>query len=156
MGYIKSYIFQGDHRASGVAASILGIASFLLASASEAQLCAAYVANITSDNVTVIDARTHAVITTIPVGNAPDGIAASPDGAFVYVANAFSEDVSVIDTATQTVIDTIGVGQNPNGDASIDGSGQHRKRYGAPGRYRPDRGEAHRGQRRWYSERHHF
>jgi len=33
------------------------------------------------------------VIRTIDVGDAPDGIAASPDGTFVYVANAFSEDV---------------------------------------------------------------
>ncbi|MGE3497356.1 MAG: YncE family protein [Candidatus Binatia bacterium] len=46
----------------------------------------------------------------VPVGTHPnDGIAVTPDGAFVYVANNDSHDVSVISTATNTAVSTIGV-----------------------------------------------
>ena len=52
----------------------------------------------------VIATATNTVVTTIPVGTAPRGIAISPDGATAYVANTGSNTVSVIATATNTVV----------------------------------------------------
>jgi YVTN family beta-propeller protein len=75
-----------------------------------------YVTN--SNNVTVIDTNTNTVVTRIPVGIAPSGVAVAPDGKHVYVANSdYSHDhdstVSVINTATNTVVATFTVLQNP-------------------------------------------
>ncbi len=74
----------------------------------------AYVTNVGTGDVSVIDTATNQVIdvdpTTpaldnIPVGDGPFAVAITPDGAFAYVANSESNTVSVIDTATNTVID---------------------------------------------------
>jgi YVTN family beta-propeller protein len=95
----------------------------------------AYVANFETNNVTVIDAASHAVIATVPVGSGPFGVAATPDGRFVYVTNSGGPaySVSVIDTATNAVIATVpatptplGVAVSPDGRfayALIDGTG---------------------------------
>src|SRR5256885_2255641 len=69
----------------------------------------AYVTNIISNTVSVIDTATNTVVATIPVGLAPLGVAITPDGTRAYVANG-SNIVSVIDTATNTVVATIPVG----------------------------------------------
>jgi YVTN family beta-propeller protein len=53
------------------------------------------------------------VIATIDVGDAPAGVAVTPDGATAYVANVVDDTVSVIDTATNTVTATITVGDGP-------------------------------------------
>src|SRR5215467_12431897 len=45
-----------------------------------------YVTNETSGDLSVIDASTLKVVTTIPLGKRPRGIVASPDGARLYVA----------------------------------------------------------------------
>ena len=58
-----------------------------------------FVTNEKSDEVTVIDASTRAVIKTIAVGKCPRGVATSPDGRRVYVANSNSDSLSVIDAA---------------------------------------------------------
>lgn len=58
----------------------------------------------------------------IPVGNTPEGITLTPDGARAYVANRGSNTVSVIDTATDTVIDTIATGAGPT-DVAISPDG---------------------------------
>jgi YVTN family beta-propeller protein len=71
-----------------------------------------YVANY-SGNVSVIDAATNTVSTTIPVGANPNGVAVSPDGSKVYVTNVDSNNVSVIDAATNAVSTTILVGSGP-------------------------------------------
>ena len=78
----------------------------------------AYIANLLSDNVTVVDTRTNAVIgAPIPVGDAPRGVAVSPDGASVYVTNVNSGTVSVIDARTNTAAATFVAGINPSGVA---------------------------------------
>ena len=59
--------------------------------------------------VSVID-TTNGLITTIPGGVDPTGIAISPDETQLYVANQGSSTVSVIDTATNTVTRTIAAG----------------------------------------------
>jgi YVTN family beta-propeller protein len=74
----------------------------------------AYVTNTFSDNVSVVDTATRAVVATIPVGNGPQGVAVNAAGTRVYVANGDSPyGVSVIDTATNSVIDTFPVIDNP-------------------------------------------
>ena len=71
-----------------------------------------YIANRASKTVSVLDS-TNTVIATVPVGTAPTGVAANPNGKWVYVANNGSNNVSVIDTATNKVVSTITVGTSP-------------------------------------------
>jgi YVTN family beta-propeller protein len=72
-----------------------------------------YVTNEVSSNVSVISSATNTVISTIPVGTGPIGLAVMPDGSKVYVANRGAGSVSVINTATNTVTATVAVGANP-------------------------------------------
>ena len=54
----------------------------------------------------------------ISVGNAPEGIAVTPDGNYVYVTNNFDGTVSVIRTSDNSVLDApIAVGDGPFGVA---------------------------------------
>jgi gliding motility-associated-like protein len=71
----------------------------------------AYIANSFSDNVSVINTSTHAILPPIQVGNEPWGVAASPDGRYVYVVNknningqATNSSLSIIDAATNTIV----------------------------------------------------
>jgi YVTN family beta-propeller protein len=77
----------------------------------------AYVTNLGSDDVSVIDTYTNTVLTTIPVGTNPAGVAVTPDGAFAYVANRGSGTVSVIDTTFDAEVTAIDVGPGPQGIA---------------------------------------
>jgi YVTN family beta-propeller protein len=79
-----------------------------------AALAQTYIANISSDTVSVIsDGST----VTVDVGRGPIGLAVTPDGDFVYVANSGSNNVSVIDTKTNMVAHTVDVGMAPFGAA---------------------------------------
>ncbi len=73
-----------------------------------------YVANVLDANVSVIDTASAAVITTIPVGLGPVGVAVTPDSKRVYVSNSFGDNttVSKIDATTDTVVATIETGGN--------------------------------------------
>jgi gliding motility-associated-like protein len=83
----------------------------------------AYIANERSNNVSVINTATDAVVSTIPVGSNPLWVSVSPDGSFVYVANYSSNTISAINSATNAVVATIPVGTNPIGVVvSPDGS----------------------------------
>jgi YVTN family beta-propeller protein len=57
-----------------------------------------------------------AVVKTIPVGSAPEGV--SSDGTHVWVANFGGGTVSEIDASTGTVVKTITVGSEPEGVSS--------------------------------------
>jgi YVTN family beta-propeller protein/VCBS repeat-containing protein len=79
----------------------------------------AYVANRSSNSVSVLDISTltPTLLTTIPVGSRPTGMAVgSSDGTKLYVTNTGSNSVSIIDTTapTPTVIATIPVGLGPS------------------------------------------
>src|SRR2546427_11932989 len=76
-----------------------------------------FVTNEKSDDVTVIDATTRKVVTTIPVGKRPRGVAVSPDGRRVYVTNSNSDSLSVIDTKSLAVLRTVPAGPPPQGVA---------------------------------------
>jgi YVTN family beta-propeller protein len=47
----------------------------------------AYITNIDSARVSVIDTASNTWIATIPVGSGPFGVAVTPDGSTVYVSN---------------------------------------------------------------------
>jgi YVTN family beta-propeller protein len=81
----------------------------------------AYVANLRSDDVSIIRISDNSIVATVPVGDGPFGVAVTPDGSHVYVTNIFSSDVSVIRTSDNTVTATVhadgphGVGVMPGG-----------------------------------------
>lgn len=77
----------------------------------------AYVANSTSNDVSVIDTDANVEIDRISVGQLPFGVAVSPDGSFVYITNQVSNTVSIIDASTNEVVNTIAVGSQPYGVA---------------------------------------
>ncbi len=64
-----------------------------------------------ADAVVVIDATTEQVVTTLPVGDYPLGVAFYPIDGNIYVANFNDGTVSVIDSRSNTVIDTIITGR---------------------------------------------
>lgn len=70
----------------------------------------AYVTNLGSNIVGVVDTETHTVIDAITVGQNPLGI--TINGRFAYVANAGDSTVSVIDVVTNQVVDTVQTGTN--------------------------------------------
>jgi YVTN family beta-propeller protein len=72
----------------------------------------AYVANGGDNTVTVINAATKAVITTIPVEADPVGAWVGYDGK-MYVDNEKGESISVIDVAADTVVQVIPLGFMP-------------------------------------------
>lgn len=73
----------------------------------------AYVVNPRDRFVTVIDAVTNTLVTTIPGELRPADVVINRDGTRVYVANSGDASVSVIDTATNTVLERIEVGGEP-------------------------------------------
>jgi uncharacterized repeat protein (TIGR01451 family) len=71
----------------------------------------AYVANLHSDNVTVLSADSDAPveIASVAAGRAPIGVVTHPTLRRAYVVNWMSRDVTVIDTATDTAVATVAV-----------------------------------------------
>ena len=84
----------------------------------------AYITSSFTDDVKVIDTTSKTIVTAIPVGSSPFGVAVHPAGSHVYVGNWGNNTVSVISTATNTVIKTVGVEQGPFGVA-IHPAGTH-------------------------------
>ena len=107
-------------RARGVTALLATLAIGLLVRPSAAAPFA-FVANTTSNTVSVIDTATTppSVVATVGVGLLPLGVAGTPDGTHAYVANFGSSNVSVLDATTTppSVVATIVVGSAPFGVA---------------------------------------
>ena len=76
-----------------------------------------------SDELRVVDIQSGKVVSAVPVGHVPRGIAWSRDGRQIYVTNAWSDTVSVIDAATLKVARTLPTGFEPTGIVS-DQSGE--------------------------------
>src|SRR5439155_26912732 len=79
----------------------------------------AYVVNLTSNDVSVINTATNTVAATVAVGFGPFGVAITPNGAFAYVT-AFGDRcangvVWVISTATNAVVATVPLAGAPRG-----------------------------------------
>jgi YVTN family beta-propeller protein len=81
-----------------------------------------YVANLASDNVSVISDSTHAVVATIPLNGSPYGVVYDPGKGEIFVTNG--DNVSVISDGTNRVIATIPVGLGPRGIAYDAGQGE--------------------------------
>ena len=73
----------------------------------------AYVANIGSGSVVVVDLTVTKVIKDIPTGEGAEGIAITPDGREVWVTNRAADTVSIVDTETLEVAATLKVPQFP-------------------------------------------
>lgn len=69
----------------------------------------------TSQDITLIDARTRTVAATIPLGAGPAFPVFSPDGSKLYAMNVGTGDVVVIDTQTKSIVARHKVGVNPFG-----------------------------------------
>jgi YVTN family beta-propeller protein len=69
----------------------------------------AYVSNLGSNSVSVLDTASNTIVKTVSVGTSPGSIAVTPDGSYVYVSNQGSNSVSVIKAAGDTVVATIPV-----------------------------------------------
>ena len=134
-GTSNSYSWVNNTPAIGLPASGIGnISAFTAVNSTKnpivasltvtpVSLTVAYIANTTANTVSVINTVTNNVVASIPVGDYPQGVSASPDGSKVYVSNYRDNDLSVISTYTNTVIATITVGPDPFGLASSpDGS----------------------------------
>jgi uncharacterized protein (TIGR03437 family) len=72
----------------------------------------AYVANLGSNNVSVINTTSNSVVATVNVGSQPNGIAITPDQTRAYVANGGGE-VWVLATAGNTVLAKLSLGGYP-------------------------------------------
>lgn len=76
----------------------------------------AYIPNYVDNSVVVVDQQTNKIVTTIPVGTGPCGIAVNPAGTRVYITNRLDDTVSVINGITGAVIGSpITVGDGPRG-----------------------------------------
>jgi len=63
-----------------------------------------YVPNIASNNLTVIDVRSESIVTHVPVGKGPEGVAVHPNGLHIYVANQHDNDMTVLDSTSYEVL----------------------------------------------------
>ncbi|HEY1679834.1 MAG TPA: hypothetical protein VGG04_19110 [Candidatus Sulfotelmatobacter sp.] len=66
-----------------------------------------YVANLNSNNVSVIDGNSDTVIATVSVGNGPSDIGINTVTNMIYVSNSGANTVSVVDGGSNTVVATI-------------------------------------------------
>lgn len=77
----------------------------------------AYIPNVGSNNVSVIDLANNTVTATVPVGGSPQAVGVSPTGNRAVVANFSDGTVSVLDMGSNTVVATVTVGSFPAGVA---------------------------------------
>ncbi len=64
----------------------------------------AYIANIGSGNISVVDVTNDEIVTHFPVGGGPEGISAHPNGQHLYVANQDDNNLYVIDVDSYEVV----------------------------------------------------
>ncbi|HOF38660.1 MAG TPA: hypothetical protein PLD73_01205 [Candidatus Hydrogenedentes bacterium] len=65
-----------------------------------------YTANITSENVSVIDRASGELLTQIPCGPGVEGMAFTPDGKQLWALNQTGGSITIIDTATHAPLET--------------------------------------------------
>ena len=95
-----------------------------------------YVPESTGNVVKVIDGSADTLITTVPTGANPLGLAISTDGSRVYVGNANDSTITVINGINNTVTDTIHTGYRPFGICiSPDGNKLYAACYGSDSVY---------------------
>lgn len=65
--------------------------------------------------VSIVDAATFTVVSTIETGDGAHGVVIDPSGRYAYITNIYENNVSVIDIEQKTVIANIPSGMAPNG-----------------------------------------
>ena len=78
-----------------------------------------YVANVGSDNVSVVGGSNFTDFASIPTGSGPSALAFDAATKELYVANRFSGNVSILSTATNTPNATVTVGSQPATNGAI-------------------------------------
>lgn len=73
----------------------------------------AYVTNVDSGSISVIDLNIGTVIKIIPCGIGRKGIAITPDGNEIWVTNTKESSITIINTITNKVISTLKSGKDP-------------------------------------------
>jgi YVTN family beta-propeller protein len=73
----------------------------------------AFVTNIGSGSVTVVDLETGTRLATIATGDGAEGIAVTPDGGQVWVTNRAADTVTVLDGKTLEELTELGAGSFP-------------------------------------------
>lgn len=102
-----------DPRAGRVAARIPTARETSHMVAADAEGRRAYVANIGSGSVTVVDLVQKKVVKDIPTAEGAEGIATTPDDREVWVVNRGADTVSIVNTKTLEVAATIRVAKFP-------------------------------------------
>lgn len=74
----------------------------------------AYVSNLSSGSVTVIDIGQEEVVKVIPCGKGTEGIDIMPDGDEVWVTNNRDQTISIINTDTNEIINTLHAEEEPS------------------------------------------
>ena len=80
----------------------------------------AYVTNVNSGTISVIDTTTNSVTATITVGGAPAVVVAAPQSHRAFFTDLMSGNISVVDTSTNTKLNPIVVGSVPLAGFGID------------------------------------
>lgn len=73
----------------------------------------AYVTNINSGSVSVINLETNKLLKTIPCGQGTHGITITADGSEIWVTNTAENTISVINTNSNQVVSTLKTGTEP-------------------------------------------
>jgi len=73
----------------------------------------AYVANLNSNTLSVIDTDLDAVVATVNAGPTPRDVEATPDGRFILVVNQSTNSVTVLDASNFAFVGSIAVGSFP-------------------------------------------
>lgn len=74
----------------------------------------AYIANTSSNNISVINTSSNKEIATIPFAY-PSGVAINPNNNNLYAISAFSTQISIINPGTNTVVQKVDIGVYPFG-----------------------------------------
>jgi YVTN family beta-propeller protein len=73
----------------------------------------AYVTNIDSGSISVIDIKINKVIKIIPCGVGRKGIAITPDGSEIWVTNTKESSITIINTSTYEIVNAFKTGVEP-------------------------------------------
>lgn len=73
----------------------------------------AYVANLNSNTLSIIDTESDQVVGTVGAGATPRDVDATPDGRYLLVVNQSTNSVTVLDASNYTVIASVPVGTFP-------------------------------------------
>lgn len=73
----------------------------------------AYVANLNSNSLSIIDTEIDQVVATVAAGPSPRDVETTPDGRYLLVTNQSTNSVTVLDASNYSVVRTIPVGAFP-------------------------------------------